>query len=132
MNHYVNTTFLHGSGLTRNLTFNGSIYSVLYLQILRFYLVWQKIHQSNNILRAKKLYLPYQIYVHTTFYHGIGLTENWTLKWMYLSYLICAHNAFLLCTTVLLLHFLQSVYSLTFISHSKLNLTSLPWKKNQA
>ncbi len=36
--HYVHTTFYHSSWLTRNLMFNGSIYYVLYLQILRFYL----------------------------------------------------------------------------------------------
>ena len=31
-----------GSGLTRNGTFNGSIYYVWYLHILRFYFVWQR------------------------------------------------------------------------------------------
>ena len=34
----LHTTFYHSSGLTRNLMFNGSIYYVLYLQILCFYL----------------------------------------------------------------------------------------------
>ncbi len=37
----IHTTFYHSSGLTRTLMFNGSIYCVLYLQILRFYLVRQ-------------------------------------------------------------------------------------------
>ncbi len=41
MKHYVDTTFYQSSGLTRNFMFNGSIYYVLYLQILYFYLVGQ-------------------------------------------------------------------------------------------
>ncbi len=39
--HYVHTIFYHTSGLSRNWVFNGSIYYVLYLQILRSYLVAQ-------------------------------------------------------------------------------------------
>ncbi len=39
--HIKHTTFYHNSGLTRNMTFNGSICYVLYLQILRFYFVGQ-------------------------------------------------------------------------------------------
>ncbi len=39
--HYVNTTFYHSSGLTKNEMINGCINYVLCLQILRFYLVWQ-------------------------------------------------------------------------------------------
>ena len=35
---YVHTTFCHVRGLTWNWTSNGSIYYILYLQILRFYL----------------------------------------------------------------------------------------------
>ena len=38
-NIYVHTTFYRSSGLTRNVMFNGSIYYILYLQILRFHLV---------------------------------------------------------------------------------------------
>ena len=38
---YVRTTFYNSSGLTRYWMFNGTIYYVWYLQILRFYLVWQ-------------------------------------------------------------------------------------------
>ena len=43
--HNIHTPFYPSSGLTRNWMFNGSIYMyyVLYLQILRFYLVWQNI-----------------------------------------------------------------------------------------
>ena len=37
----VHTNFSHGSGSTRNLTFNGSIYYDLYLHILYFYFVGQ-------------------------------------------------------------------------------------------
>ncbi len=43
--YYFKHTY-HSSGLTRNCMFNGNIYYGLYLQILRFYLVWQK---SRNI-----------------------------------------------------------------------------------
>ena len=39
MKHYVHTIFYHSSGLTRNWMFNESIYCVLYLQILQFYLI---------------------------------------------------------------------------------------------
>ena len=42
MHNLLYTTFYHSSGLTRNLMFNGSIYYVLYLQILCFYLGRQK------------------------------------------------------------------------------------------
>ncbi len=45
---YVHTSFYHSSELTRNLTFNGSIYYVLYLQKLRFYLVRQISYQTNH------------------------------------------------------------------------------------
>ncbi len=38
---YVHTTFYHGSGLTRNWMFNGSIYYVYYLHILRCYFLCQ-------------------------------------------------------------------------------------------
>ena len=38
---HVHTSFCHSGGLTKNLTFTGSIYYVLYLQILRFYLIQQ-------------------------------------------------------------------------------------------
>ncbi len=38
---HVHTTFYHSSGLTRNLMFNGSIYYVLFLQILCFNLLGQ-------------------------------------------------------------------------------------------
>ena len=44
---YVHTTFYHSSGLSRNLIFNGSIYYVLYLQILCFYLGRQSTHTCN-------------------------------------------------------------------------------------
>ena len=37
--HNVHTTFYHGSGLSWNCTFNGSICFVWYLHILRFYYV---------------------------------------------------------------------------------------------
>ena len=38
---HVYRIFYHRSGLTRNLMFNGSIYFVLYLQMLGFYVVGQ-------------------------------------------------------------------------------------------
>ena len=39
---YVHTTFYHSSGLIRNWMFNECIYYVLYLHILRLYVVGQK------------------------------------------------------------------------------------------
>ena len=39
--HNVHTTFSYSSGLTRNWVINGSIYYILYLQILCFYLGWK-------------------------------------------------------------------------------------------
>ena len=39
----IHTTFYHGSGLTWNWTFNGSIHYVWYLHILHFYFVWQHV-----------------------------------------------------------------------------------------
>ncbi len=39
ISNIIHTTFYHGSGLAKNLMFNGSIYNVLYLHILRFYVV---------------------------------------------------------------------------------------------
>ena len=49
---HVYTTFQHGSGLTRNLTFNGGIYYVFYLHIL-FYLV-QKIYSSCDVTKLSQ------------------------------------------------------------------------------
>ncbi len=48
--HTVQTTFYHSSGWTRNLMYYGSIYCVLYLQILCFYLVGQnyKVRQGSR------------------------------------------------------------------------------------
>ena len=49
----------HGSGLTRNLTFNGSNYYVLYLQILRFYFVWLScINRRNSVISVLKVLIP--------------------------------------------------------------------------
>ncbi len=55
---YVHKTFYPIRRLTRNLTFNGSIYYVLYLQILHFYLVGHnfticRAHSSANFPLSK-------------------------------------------------------------------------------
>ena len=50
-NVHVHTTFCHNGGLTRNFMFNGSIYYVLYLQMLRFYLVLPLCSICTNISR---------------------------------------------------------------------------------
>ncbi len=56
---YAHTTFYHSSGLTRNYMFNGSIYCVLYLQILQFYLVGRCLHliHINYVIWSSKMSL---------------------------------------------------------------------------
>ncbi len=55
----VHTTFYHGSVLTWNCTFNGSIYNVLYLQILGFDLVQQFEEFEGKIKLQNYLMLPW-------------------------------------------------------------------------
>ncbi len=52
----VHTSFYHSSGWTRKLMFNGSIYYILYLQILPFYFMGQKCwKQMRQNVRHKML-----------------------------------------------------------------------------
>ena len=47
-------TFYHSNGLTRNKTLSRPIYYVLYLQILRFYLVGQ-IYRTSTLTSAETI-----------------------------------------------------------------------------
>ncbi len=57
--HNVHTTFYYWSELTWNSTFDGSIYYVSYLHILRFYFAWQNFLPlifSSSLLQTRLLY----------------------------------------------------------------------------
>ena len=80
---YEHTTFYQSSGLTRNLTFNGSIYYALYLQILHFYLVWQRCCRYNHQVHGK--------YVATNMHpeQQLGkMISNWSVKRIVLQFLL--------------------------------------------
>ncbi len=55
---YVHTTFCHSSELTRNLMFNGSIYYVLYLQILH---AWNWIAILQNPMNSNAFGLYFDV-----------------------------------------------------------------------
>ena len=68
--HMSNTTFYHGSGLTWNCMFNGSIYHVLYLHILCLYLVQQS-------LLIGLTFEPYYSCEINIFFKGVVHQRSW-------------------------------------------------------
>ncbi len=96
---YVHTTFYHSSGLTRKLMFNGSIYCVLYLQILRFYLGRQspRIEICGMLLR----YIIRESLGFSFHFNNFLRESTWILKtyenaWCYLNIPFCIAHIILL------------------------------------
>ena len=85
--HKVKTQYVH-----------FSLHANYFLDIGRFL---KKLTDDQYVLFNKwRQYLPYQTYVHTTFYHGIGLSWNGMFNGSILC-LIFAHTGVLFCMAVL-------------------------------
>ncbi len=50
----------------------------------------EEISRWSMLFNNQRLYLPYQTYVHTTFYHGSGLAWNFMFNGS-ISYVLCLH-----------------------------------------
>ncbi len=90
----VDTTFYHGSRLTWNCMFNGSIYYVLYLHILHFYLVGHSWVASQPVKSLSTL-----IDLHTFTFVIHSLLYSFSLKKLSLQNLtrfLLFHQIFLL------------------------------------
>ncbi len=67
-----------------------------------FNLGWFLKKLADDQLMKGSIYYIKHMPIKPTFYHGSGLTWNWTGKWKYLLCLILAHTAFLLSNSELL------------------------------